>query len=288
MRVLVASILKNAGVADARLASTIEDALREIQIHPPAAVITDARVGAHSGLKLIEWLRRSSDSPCQTIPALVLTGLSHRSAIVGARDAGAHGVIAKPVAPHTLIEKMTAAATNPRPFVRSLRYVGPCRRIRADDRFMLGRRLDDEEDDPRLTTRAHCESLAVHVDVLAACATPLDPRSRFQVRSIRNGAHQVGEQALAVRDRPLSDTAGSLTGYVDACGLSGLLDGEVVDIHVATMRNLTCPERRRANRDFDVVSGLHKVVARRLRDAGLAAGLPDPLERQAPRLLAAS
>ncbi|MGD2133183.1 MAG: response regulator, partial [Maricaulaceae bacterium] len=218
MRALIASIMKNAGVADVAPASTVEDALREVHIRPPVAVITEANVGGRNGVALIDWLRRAPESPCPKTPALVLTGLASQSIVIRARDAGAHGVVAKPVAPETLIRKLTRAISSPRRFVRSLRYVGPCRRVRIAEGF-FGRRLDDDDDDPRLTTLEHCERLAAPVNALANCASALDPTSRSQIIAVRHGARAVADEARAAQDRPLTEAADSLTGFVDACGL---------------------------------------------------------------------
>jgi DNA-binding response OmpR family regulator len=263
MRTLIASIVKNSGVAEVAPAASLEDAQREIRINTPSAIITEFLLPDRDGLALIEWLRRAPDSPAPEIPALVLTGLTLPDVVVRARNVGAHAIIAKPVSARTLLTKIDFAVNDPRPFVRSVSYIGPCRRVRIIESADRSRRLSDD-DDPLFVDDEHFAALAVHVDAVAGSARRLDPKDRVQIRAVRDTARTVGEQARAAADSPLVDAALSLVGYIDACGLSGRLDREVVDVHIGAMINLTSPERRREHRDNDVIAGLHKVVARRL------------------------
>jgi CheY-like chemotaxis protein len=263
MRTLIASIVKNSGVAEVAPAASLEDAQREIRINAPSAIITEFRLPDSDGLALIEWLRRAPDSPAPETPALVLTGLTLPDVVMRARNVGAHATIAKPVSAHTLLTKIDIAVNAPRPFVRSVTYIGPCRRVRLVETPDRSRRLMDE-DDPIFVDDDHCAALAVHVDAVAAHARRLNPADRHQIRAVRDTARTVGMEAHAASDASLVAAARSLVGYIESCGLSGRLDAEVVDIHVGAMMNLTNSERRREQRDQDVVTGLHKVVVRRL------------------------
>jgi CheY-like chemotaxis protein len=263
MRTLIASIVKNSGVAEVIPAASLEDAQREIRINAPSAIITEFLLPDRDGLALIEWLRRAPDSTAPETPALVLTGLTMPDVVMRARNVGAHAIIAKPVSAQTLLTKIDYAVNDPRPFVRGVSYVGPCRRVRIVQTADRARRLNDD-DDPLFIDDDCFAALAVHVDAVADSARRLNPKDRVQIRAVRNCARTVGDEARAAADAPLVDAVRSLVGYIDACGLSGRLDSEVVDIHIGAMVNLTHPERRREQRDHDVIAGLHKVVARRL------------------------
>jgi hypothetical protein len=155
--------------------------------------------------------------------------------------------------------------------------------VRIVDAIDRARRLDDDED-ALLIDDDHCAALAIHVDSLASRARRLDPTSRSQLRDVRNGARSVAKEAHASFDTPLAEAARSLVGYIEACGLSGRLDSEVVDIHVGAMMNLTNPARRREQRDQDVIAGLHKVVARRSAAADAPHFTAMPPSRPKPAL----
>jgi CheY-like chemotaxis protein len=89
MRTLIASIVKNSGIAEVAPAASLEDARRELRIATPAAIITEYRLPDSDGLSLIAWLRRAPDSPAPQVPALVLTGHSLADVVMRARNAGA-------------------------------------------------------------------------------------------------------------------------------------------------------------------------------------------------------
>ena len=84
------------------------------------------------GLALIRAIRRDPENPCRTIPILVVTGDTRTSVIKGARDSGANMVIAKPVSPASLYERLTWVAFHPRSFAETTNYFGPDRRFKIE------------------------------------------------------------------------------------------------------------------------------------------------------------
>ena len=104
MRSLLSSILSHAGLGRVTPAAGVEEAKHLVRLHAPRAVITDGRVGEEDGLGLVEWLRRDPESPAADTPAIVLTGLAKREAVLRARDVGAHAILAKPVSMEALVK----------------------------------------------------------------------------------------------------------------------------------------------------------------------------------------
>ena len=263
MRTLFASIVTSTGLADVITAPSIAAAQQAMQSTEPAALLTDFRLRGEDGLMLVEWLRRAPDSPSVETPAIVLTGRAAPDVISRARDAGAHAVVAKPVSMRTLLAKIQDALTDPRPFVRAMSYVGPCRRLRPED-LTPARRLVDDMRVSHLADDPVGATLASRVAALATLVRTLSPTSRSQIRALRENAEAIADGAVAIDDPALATAARSLVRYVDGCGLSGRLDTEIADWHAAALRGLAVPGRRRGGQERAVVAGLERIVARRM------------------------
>ena len=95
-------------------------------------LICDARLPAHGGLQLTRAIRSKKDNEHRTIPILMMTADSRESTIKQARDAGANMVIAKPLSPASLYDRLTWIAFNPRKFVDTASYFGPDRRFKIE------------------------------------------------------------------------------------------------------------------------------------------------------------
>jgi DNA-binding response OmpR family regulator len=86
-----------------------------------------------SGVDLVRMLRGDPLSPNPFVPVIMLTGHTSPEHVRQARDAGVNEFIAKPVSVKTMMSRLAAVIEHPRPFVRTSRYFGPCRRRRQDE-----------------------------------------------------------------------------------------------------------------------------------------------------------
>jgi two-component system, chemotaxis family, chemotaxis protein CheY len=84
------------------------------------------------GLAFIRSIRHDPNSPCRTMPILVITGDTRTSMIKAARDCGANMVIAKPMSPASLYERLAWVAFQPRKFIETATYFGPDRRFKIE------------------------------------------------------------------------------------------------------------------------------------------------------------
>jgi len=134
-RFLVRSILRAAGIHDCYESGSANEALDLIRIMTPDLVITDLAMGPVSGLTFTETVRRSPASPNPYQRILLMTGYSDHARVAAARDAGVHGVLAKPISARSLLEKVHLILRDDRPFVRCAEYFGPDRRHGAPKRF---------------------------------------------------------------------------------------------------------------------------------------------------------
>lgn len=84
----------------------------------------------NNGASFVEYLRRSKASPNPYVPIIMLTGPTTPNAIMYARDAGVNEMLLKPIDAKSLCNRIINVIDDPRPFVTSENYKGPCRRRR--------------------------------------------------------------------------------------------------------------------------------------------------------------
>jgi CheY-like chemotaxis protein len=107
--------------------------------------IIDAHMDGMDGYEVVARMRRTSRPLNRQAPAIVVTGHSRESDVLRARDCGASFVIAKPVTPEVLVDRIYWITIDRRAFVVSATYVGPDRRFRnlGPPVGEKGRRADD-------------------------------------------------------------------------------------------------------------------------------------------------
>ena len=148
MSMLIHSMLRGFGsnrVLEVRSSLNVFQALTGQKID---ILICDAKLPPHGGLSLTQTIRGKSDNEHRTIPILVMASDSRESTIKRARDAGANMVIAKPISPANLYDRLGWVAFNPRKFVDTTTYFGPDRRFKIEGYpGGVGRRKGDKSID---------------------------------------------------------------------------------------------------------------------------------------------
>jgi two-component system chemotaxis response regulator CheY len=137
-RDLIAEVLKALN-ANVRHAEDGGEAFDLIVRKPPHLVITDLQMPL-DGIGLLHNVRRSPRCPDHTLPVIAMTSLTDRTTVCALRDAGADEVISKPFSVRIVLERVAAVIEHPREFIRTPRYVGPCRRRRSDAAYQGPRR----------------------------------------------------------------------------------------------------------------------------------------------------
>jgi DNA-binding response OmpR family regulator len=108
-------------------------------------VLINANLKQGSAYDFISWLRRANIQPNSFVPVILITGHTQKSNVTHARDCGANVVVAKPVSPLSVLERIVWVSREKRPYLRCSTYVGPDRRFRDDGPpdGTVGRRHDD-------------------------------------------------------------------------------------------------------------------------------------------------
>ena len=130
MRRMIRAMLMSFGVTQIVMANNGADAFRIARETWPDIIITDWNMKPTNGIQLAQALRRDPNSYNPYVPILLLTGHADKDRIVEARDAGITEVLAKPVSPTALHQRLMAMVEKPRPFVEDTTYFGPDRRRR--------------------------------------------------------------------------------------------------------------------------------------------------------------
>lgn len=80
------------------------------------------------GASFVRYVRMSKYSPAPFVPVIMFIGLGIKDNIEYARDAGVNEIILKPFSIEDLCDRIRLIIDNPRCFVTSKKYKGPCRR----------------------------------------------------------------------------------------------------------------------------------------------------------------
>ena len=95
-------------------------------------LITDGCMPDYDGYDLVRWLRSRAGDDERIMPAIIVSAHTRQEDIVRGRDCGANFVLAKPISPAILLERIFWIATPERAFIVADAYAGPDRRWRDD------------------------------------------------------------------------------------------------------------------------------------------------------------
>ena len=128
MRSLIRHMLYQLGIRKMEDASAFHDAIDALSSGTYDMVIVDYTIEPLNGNDFSRYIRWDKDSPCREIPIILMTSHMEADVIHAASNAGVHAILGKPFKGDDLTKKVKDIITNPRPFVRSEKYIGPERR----------------------------------------------------------------------------------------------------------------------------------------------------------------
>jgi DNA-binding response OmpR family regulator len=142
---ILEQIFSGFGVRDARRCRRAQDAIELLSTEETNLLVVNDQLEDMSGYDLVKWLRHSGITPNSSTPAIIVSGHTKREMIAAARDCGANFIVAKPLSPMKLMERVIWVSKESRPFVETGDYAGPDRRSRPDEPRMGGRRRTDPQ-----------------------------------------------------------------------------------------------------------------------------------------------
>jgi CheY-like chemotaxis protein len=153
---IMAQVVSGFGVRSITRCTTVADARTILAERVIDFILTDANMPDESGYDFIEWVRRHAIEANRFVPAIIITGHTRISQVARARDCGAHFIIAKPITPKVILERIFWVGRENRMFIESDTYCGLDRRFKTEGppAGVAGRRAEDpdavadEEEDP--------------------------------------------------------------------------------------------------------------------------------------------
>jgi CheY-like chemotaxis protein len=142
---ILAQVVGGFGVRSITRCSTVADAKVVLAERVIDFILTDANMPDESGYDFIEWVRRHAIEANRFVPAIIVTGHTRISQVARARDCGAHFIIAKPITPKVILERIFWVGRENRMFIETDNYCGLDRRFKTEGppAGMPGRRAED-------------------------------------------------------------------------------------------------------------------------------------------------
>ncbi len=128
---ILAQIFSGFGVRNATRCSDAEEAMAVIKKQDLDLIVCEAQMEGMDGYDLIHWLRHSKLDPNCFTAAIIITGHTQMSKVQKARDCGANFIVAKPLTPKVMIDRVVWVARENRPFIDCEAYLGPDRRFHS-------------------------------------------------------------------------------------------------------------------------------------------------------------
>jgi CheY-like chemotaxis protein len=142
---ILSQVLHGFGARAQHKCATIAQAWEVLNLTELDLIVCATDLADGDGYDFIAELRRSQLDPNRYASVVMLSGHTPMSQVRKARDCGAHMVVAKPITPTVLLQRIVWIAKEPRAFIEAPSYVGPDRRFQnlGPPPGMEGRRRDD-------------------------------------------------------------------------------------------------------------------------------------------------
>lgn len=122
-------ILRGFGVGNVARSSSINDAEKLLRTKSFDLILIDPSIEESAGYGFVSELRHSTGKNCH-IPVVLTTGYVRAADVAKGRDVGSNFVVAKPLSPTILLQRILWVARDKRPFVDVGGYIGPDRRFK--------------------------------------------------------------------------------------------------------------------------------------------------------------
>jgi len=130
---ILSQILAGFGARKIHRCCTVDEAKKVVAEFEVDLMIVDAMAESGEGYEFVRWLRQNVPEPNRHTPVLLTAAHTKASDVANARDCGSHFIVAKPLAPIVVLERIIWIAKEGRAFVLSDEYIGPDRRFAKSD-----------------------------------------------------------------------------------------------------------------------------------------------------------
>jgi CheY-like chemotaxis protein len=144
---ILAQVFFGYGVRNPVRCTSPQDAMMRLEEETYELIVCDGDLPQGQAYDFVMRLRGSSLEPNRYCPVILLSGHTPSAYVEKARDCGANFVVAKPIRPMVLLERIVWVCGDSRIFVELDTYVGPDRRFQflGPPPGVEGRRKGDRE-----------------------------------------------------------------------------------------------------------------------------------------------
>lgn len=141
---ILSSVVQGFGLKQQIKCGSVEDAQGVMKRRPVDLILIECAVASQAG-DFVRWLRREGPKTGAYTPAIIITGHASEAFVSRSRDCGASFIVAKPLTPMVLLNRIIWLTRDEREWVECDDYVGPDRRVRnfGPPVGMAGRRAGD-------------------------------------------------------------------------------------------------------------------------------------------------
>lgn len=141
---MVAGAVRAAGFTDVTAMHDTETAYRHFCTTPHDIVLAGWEGTPVSGPRFTRQLR-GVESPNFAVPVILLISLTSIQLVIEARDAGVTEFLCRPFSTKDIYVRIAHVMNNPRKFISTGQYRGPCRRRSKDGTYTGPRKRADDE-----------------------------------------------------------------------------------------------------------------------------------------------
>ena len=145
MRKLSRTFLRSLGIGKMLETASAEEALSMLRARDVDLLLTECMLTPNDGFSLVRQIRGGVEGVNDELPVIMMSGQTSKKQIIDARNIGANEFVAKPLSIKVLRQRLEAIVERPRPFVRTRKYTGPCRRRRAAPDYAGPERRGNDE-----------------------------------------------------------------------------------------------------------------------------------------------
>lgn len=266
-RGLLTSLVRSAGATRVHLAENPAEGFQALRDAEPDFIVMDDAVAPGGALDFCRSLRRDDSLPNRAVPVIVLAATPTRAGIEGLRAMGVDAVLAKPCSPSAMKDKVTAIFADPRPFIVSADYIGPCRRRRQDPTYRGPLRRMSDPDPAHSAPSAYRppEAIVEAINRLAEAAGALTAGG--SVQQLVSKTLSVRAAAMECDDPDIAAAAQELMRYLEIVGATVRLSPQAVQLAIEALRQIVSlfPHERQLRARLG--EGVKRMIGKKLRDA---------------------
>lgn len=238
-RDLTSNAVRQVGAPRIILVRGPADAREQFGALPPTAILFDGDDPGSDALEFTRQLRRGELYAPPATPMVLITMRTRSGDVEAARDAGVTEYMVRPFTVQTLTTRLESALLNPRTFIETSGYTGPCRRRRYTVGYGGPYRRETDSD---VTTyaRALPERLAIapRVASIRRLIRTVNMPHVARLRAIHKGAHEMLQVATQIKDQPLFVACNALVAYIERRGPRRGFDPRLVEKHMDGLQAL--------------------------------------------------